>query len=75
MWKWTCPNTPNLIWEHHSWTSLNESLTIHEDGFTLLRGHVVKPCDEEHDYWDDGEPCAQRNCQIPYVRNDEKDVD
>lgn len=74
MWKWTCPKSPTIFWEYHSWTSMNEGLTSHEDGFQLLGGYVVDGCDEEHDYWDDGEPCGHPKCQIPYVRNDEKDV-
>lgn len=72
MWKWTCPKQPNVIWEHHSWTSLNEALTGHEDGLAETGLRSFPPCEEEHDYWDDGEPCANRHrCRIPYVRDDE----
>jgi hypothetical protein len=71
MWKWTCPRDPKLIWEHHSWKSLNESLTIHEDGFSRPGFRTIPPCNEEHDYWDDGVPCQNRRCRIRYVRDDE----
>lgn len=71
MWKWTCPKTPNLVWEHHSWTSMNESLTAHEDGSNIPGFGVIVGCSEEHEYWDDGIPCGQKNCNKRYIRNDE----
>lgn len=67
MWKWNCPQTPNLNWESHSWSSLNEHLTVHEEGFTLPNGRHVPGCEETHDYWDDGKPCGLSACKIPYV--------
>lgn len=76
MWKWTCPKSPLSIEEHHSWRSLNESLTMHEDGFKFPGNREVKPCKEIHEYWDDGIPCAiqkvtGRRCQFRYIRDDE----
>lgn len=71
MWKWTCPNTLNLIHEHHSWKSLNESLTGHEDGLKVPGFREIAPCDAIHDYWDNGEPCSVKGCKIPYIRDDE----
>lgn len=70
MWKWTCPKQPKLEYEHHSWSALNEHLTLHEDGFVsdLLS---IEGCDEEHEYWDDGNPCGHPKCQKRYIRNDE----
>lgn len=77
MWKWTCPKSPKSIWEHHSWTSLDESLSAHENGIKIPGFREFPPCEEDHNYWDDGEPCSSLsvkgfpNCKIPYVRNDE----
>lgn len=73
MWKWTCPNSPGLIYEHHSWKSLNVSLTGHEDGLNVLGLCEIAPCNSTHEYFDDGKPCSNRGrgCHIPYVRNDE----
>lgn len=71
MWKWTCPKSQGLEWEHHSFKSLDESLTAHERGFKVPGFRAFPACDEIHDYWDDGEPCQQRNCRIPYIPDDE----
>jgi hypothetical protein len=74
VWNWTCPKTPKVIWEHHSWTSLNEMLTRHEDGTDIPGIMSIPPCEEEHNYWDDGVPCHKgkgKGCHIPYVRDDE----
>ena len=71
MWIWTCPKNPQVLYEHHSWTSLNESLKAHEDGVTILGLVDIPPCEEYHDYWDDGAPCSLPNCQRKYIRDDE----
>lgn len=71
MWHWTCPKNPQVSFEHHSWTSLNESLIAHEDGISLPGVVDIPPCEEEHDYWDDGVPCSVPKCNHRYIRNDE----
>lgn len=68
MWKWSCPKTTNLIFEFHSWSSLDQSLTAHKDGMEIPGFTTVPGCEEIHDFWDDGEPCSVRNCKIPYIR-------
>lgn len=72
MWKWSCPASPLLVWEHHSFKSLNESLTAHENGFKVPGFRSFPACGEIHDYWDDGKPCGHkastgRECRIPYI--------
>lgn len=73
MWKWTCPKNPSMIWEHHSWAQLHESLKAHEDGFKVPGFREFPACSEVHYFWDNGEPCLEngKGCHIPYVRNDE----
>lgn len=76
MWKWTCPKNPLSVNEHHSWRSLNEHLTSHEDGFKVPGFREFPPCEAVHDYWDDGLPCdfqkvSGKRCQWRYVRDDE----
>jgi hypothetical protein len=75
MWKWECPKQPKVVFEHHSWTSLNESLTFHEDGVDIPGLITLPPCDEEHVYWDDGTPCSTPRCTHRYIRDDEQPVD
>lgn len=75
MWKWECSKSPGLVWEHHSWTSLDETLSAHEDGISVPGFIDIPPCAEEHQYWDDGVPCTVPRCNRRYVRNDEAIVD
>lgn len=67
MWKWMCPKNPLIVYEHHSMKSLDESLTSHENGIDIPGVINFPPCDEIHDYWDDGEPCRQRRCNRRYI--------
>jgi hypothetical protein len=76
MWKWQCPKESKLVWEHHSFKLLDEHLNTHEVGINVSGGVRIEgfgsfpACEEIHDYWDDGVPCGQRNCRIPYVPED-----
>lgn len=71
MWIWTCPKQPGLLHEAHSWTAMNETLTWHENGFSIPGHGDIPPCEEEHEYWDDGEPCSYPKCNKKYIRDDE----
>ena len=67
MWRYTCPNQPGIELEFHSLTSLNENLSWHKEGCNYSN-FVVLPCFEEHEIWDDGEPCDWPGCEIPYEK-------
>lgn len=75
MWKWHCPSNPSLIWEYHDQKNALESIAAHVGGLgTHLRipellGDIVRPsCELTHELVDDGEPCPEPSCKIPYVR-------
>lgn len=68
MWKWICVSDPLFIREHHSFEQLDEFLTGHEDGVSIPGFRDFSPCEDDHEYWDDGEPCSVKNCKIPYIR-------
>jgi hypothetical protein len=66
MWKWTCPASPKVIWEHHSEESARQSMGIH-----VIVGsptHGLVPCTLVHELVDDGVPCGMDNCRILYKR-------
>lgn len=71
MWHWTCPKDPKLIYEHHSYELLNESLTAHELGCDIPSFRSFPSCQEIHEFWDDGNPCDVPNCKFEYVPDTE----
>lgn len=66
MWKVVCPKNSNIRWEHHSEKEAHEFITNHEKGFK--HGWVSEdPCNELHEYWDDGLVCSATHCNYKYV--------
>ena len=66
MWKWTCPASPKISFEYHSAAGAREGLEIH-----ALRGFPergITPCTLVHEIVDDGVPCGEDDCKIPYTR-------
>ena len=73
MWRYTCPESPQVVSEFHSLESLNENLEIHQTGCPDPDSpfySIIRPCSLEHEIVDDGVPCDFPDCSIPYVRND-----
>lgn len=73
MWRWSCPNNPGLIWEHHSLESANQSILLHLLGSEQFN---FAPCPADpklHQADDDLLPCSQPEltgypCRIPYIQ-------
>lgn len=68
MWKWTCPNEPKILWEHHRQEWANQSILLHLLG---SEKHNLAPCNadpEAHKAEDDGKACGMPNCHIPYLK-------
>lgn len=68
MWKWSCPDDPGYIREHHSEALADEAAWAHENGYFGLVPNA-KPCPHVHDVVDDGIPCQRPGgCNLKYDR-------
>lgn len=71
MWFWTCPKDPKFFRVNHSFKALDKFLTMHENGSQIPELPEIPPCEEEHNYWDDGEKCHNQGCGIRYIPGEE----